>query len=75
MDEHIVKYILLQLVLGLHYLHMHCKILHRDLKPANVLLTTHGLVKIGDFGLSKVYDSTTGNVGRTICGTPPYAAP
>lgn len=75
MEEYRVKFILLQLTLGLHYMHVHKKILHRDLKPANVLLSTNGLVKIGDFGLSNAYDTISGDVGRTLCGTPPYVAP
>ncbi|EPY18995.1 protein kinase [Strigomonas culicis] len=75
MEEYRVKFILLQLTLGLHYMHVHKKILHRDLKPANVLLCTNGLVKIGDFGLSNAYDTISGDVGRTLCGTPPYVAP
>lgn len=75
MEEHEIKFIFLQLTLGLHYMHVFRKILHRDLKPANVLLTTNGFVKIGDFGLSNVYDTISGNVGQTICGTPLYVAP
>jgi len=27
-----------QILLGLHYLHSHCKLIHTDLKPENVLL-------------------------------------
>lgn len=74
-EEYRLRYIFTQILLGLHYVHFHCKILHRDLKPANVLITTNGLVKIGDFGLSNAYDTVSGEVAQTICGTPLYCAP
>jgi serine/threonine protein kinase len=43
-----------QLLSGLLTLHLH-RIIHRDLKPENVLLDKDGLLKIGDFGLSRYF--------------------
>jgi serine/threonine protein kinase len=46
------------------------------LKTANVLLTTTGLVKLGDFGFSRQYEDSLSNpVGSTFCGTPYYLSP
>lgn len=45
----------IQLAQGMLYLHT-CKppIVHRDLKPANLLIDQSGVLKVADFGLSKV---------------------
>lgn len=33
--------------------HVHCKgVLHRDLTAQNVFLSLHGVIKLGDFGIS-----------------------
>lgn len=45
-----VKYLMYQIVLGLHYLHT-CKLIHRDLKPSNILINSDCSIKICDFGL------------------------
>eukprot|EP00931_Biecheleriopsis_adriatica_P104333 TRINITY_DN79016_c0_g1_i1.p1 TRINITY_DN79016_c0_g1~~TRINITY_DN79016_c0_g1_i1.p1 ORF type:complete len:840 (+),score=193.39 TRINITY_DN79016_c0_g1_i1:89-2608(+) len=55
--------------------HVHRKhILHRDLKCQNIFLTSAGDVKLGDFGIAKVLDSTAAEA-ITMIGTPIYLAP
>ena len=75
-SERRVRLILIQIVLALNHMHRR-KMLHRDIKAANVLLSTAGLVKIGDFGLSREYSHHTidANVAQTFCGTADYLAP
>ncbi|HWL10428.1 MAG TPA: serine/threonine-protein kinase [Planctomicrobium sp.] len=51
-------------------------IVHRDLKPDNVLLTHHGVPKIGDFGLAKrLHGKRVDEVPGTLAGTPHFMAP
>lgn len=49
----VLKSLTYQLLNGLLYLH-ECHIIHRDLKPANILITSSGIVKIGDLGLARL---------------------
>jgi cyclin-dependent kinase 8/11 len=49
----LLKCLIYQLLNGVLYLHS-CHILHRDLKPANILITSSGIVKIGDLGLARL---------------------
>jgi len=43
-----------QLLSGLHYCHKR-NIMHRDIKGANLLITNKGILKLGDFGLSRTF--------------------
>ncbi|CBH10860.1 nek1/NIMA-related kinase A [Trypanosoma brucei gambiense DAL972] len=74
-QEHESLFLFLELCIAFDYIHSH-KMLHRDIKSANVLLTSTGLVKLGDFGFSHQYEDTVSRVvASTFCGTPYYLAP
>ncbi|XP_046895858.1 serine/threonine-protein kinase Nek11 isoform X3 [Hypomesus transpacificus] len=63
---------LIQLLLGLHYMHER-RILHRDLKAKNIFLKRN-LVKIGDFGVSCLLIGSC-DLATTFTGTPYYMSP
>jgi serine/threonine-protein kinase len=50
-------------------------IVHRDLKPANLMLTESGVVKVMDFGLSRMLNTAHLTNDGFMVGTPAYMAP
>ena len=68
-----VMRIFVQICFALKHVHDQ-NILHRDLKSQNIFLTAKGIVKLGDFGIAKVLDSS-GDQARTQIGTPYYLSP
>ena len=53
-EKHAALYIV-DILHGLAYLHQH-HICHRDLKPENILLSDRGIAKLGDFGVSHIFE-------------------
>ncbi|KAK2765940.1 serine/threonine-protein kinase HAL4/sat4 [Arachnomyces sp. PD_36] len=66
-----------QLMRGVEYMH-EMGVAHRDLKPENLLLTTHGSLKITDFGNGECFRMAwekEPHMTAGLCGSAPYIAP
>ncbi|KAI1384688.1 serine/threonine-protein kinase hal4 [Hypoxylon trugodes] len=66
-----------QMMRGVEYLH-EMGVAHRDLKPENLLLTSHGALKITDFGNGECFRMAWENDAHMVsglCGSAPYIAP
>ncbi|MFK8110727.1 MAG: protein kinase [Rubripirellula sp.] len=72
LGEDRVRAVLGQIAQGLMYA-QEAGVIHRDLKPGNVLVDRSGLVKLTDFGLSKLLESEVPE-GKAV-GTPSYMPP
>jgi serine/threonine protein kinase len=61
-----------QILSAVEYAHKK-NVLHRDLRPANILISKDGVLKVADFGISKVLKGSA--CAHTRVGSPPYMAP
>ncbi len=70
---HILPYVK-QVASALQYAHDR-KVIHRDIKPENMLLDENDRIRLSDFGIAVVYE--TSHISNTLdkSGTPPYMAP
>lgn len=62
------------IICGLEYLHKTLHLIHRDIKPQNILLSSEGVVKLTDFGVSGEIANTAA-FARTFVGTVKYMSP
>ena len=63
-----------QLVYALNYTHTQ-NVVHRDIKPSNIFIDGKGDVKLLDFGIAKVADTTSGTMTGSTLGTRIYMSP
>jgi len=49
-------------------------VIHRDIKPANIMLLEDGSVRVADFGIARIQESSKTATG-TVMGTPYYMSP
>lgn len=66
--------IILQAAQGLAYIHQN-RIIHRDIKPTNVFVTTEGIAKVLDFGVSRKEGLKGLTLTSGFTGTLAYMSP
>ncbi len=71
--DHILDYAT-QVLAALSYAHGR-GVTHRDIKPANIMITTHGVVKLMDFGIAKSTDDMQLTRPGTTMGSVYYMSP
>src|SRR5215469_4326726 len=71
--DHVLDYCM-QALAALSYAHDH-GVVHRDIKPANIMITTHGVVKLMDFGIAKTAEDRQLTRPGSTMGSVYYMAP
>ncbi|XP_078176854.1 protein kinase superfamily protein [Carex rostrata] len=75
LDEKMRIKMALDVARGMNYLHVsHPPVVHRDLKSSNLLVDKNWVVKVSDFGLSRLKHNTFLS-SKSTAGTPEWMAP
>ena len=68
----LIKKIVTQICIGLKEIHKN-NIIHRDLTPDNIFIDKNNKIKIGDFGISKIF-SDNNEYANSVAGKYNYLA-
>jgi serine/threonine-protein kinase len=68
-----IRHVIHQAATGLSFAH-EAGVFHRDVKPDNIMLSNTGVVKVMDFGIARVVESSLTQTG-SLMGTPAYMSP
>jgi serine/threonine-protein kinase len=78
----VIAFIILGIAKGLDYAHKkrnsngeRLKIVHRDISPSNVIVSSHGVVKLTDFGIAKALGTKVPDEREVIMGKYQYMSP
>lgn len=73
LEESLIWKLISQIASALQYLHQN-NVIHRNIKPDNIYITQNLDIKLGDFGISRIFDINKPN-HQTLAGTYQYMSP
>lgn len=74
MPHQVAAQIAIRILAALQHAHKN-GIIHRDIKPQNILVHADGHIKVADFGIARMTDSSTLTKGDNVMGSVHYFSP
>lgn len=71
----ISEYCLKSIIEALNYMKTEHKVAHRDIKPTNIMFNAKGILKLCDFGCSRIISTTQKSHASALVGAKSYMSP